>query len=80
MKKLEVILLSLAILMSASGLEAKKKESAEEEAPEPHLSAATLSGLALRNIGPAINSGRVIDFAVTPGKRHRYFAAIASGG
>ena len=40
----------------------------------------TLSGLALRNIGPAINSGRVVDFAVTPGTRHRYFAATASGG
>ncbi|MDA8020924.1 MAG: glycosyl hydrolase [Thermoanaerobaculia bacterium] len=80
MKKLETLLLLLALLMSASSVEAKKEEAGEEEAPEAHLSSGNLSGLALRNIGPAINSGRVIDFAVTPGKRHRYFAATASGG
>jgi photosystem II stability/assembly factor-like uncharacterized protein len=44
------------------------------------MSAKTFKGLELRNIGPAINSGRVSDFAVTPGKRHRYFVAAASGG
>ena len=30
------------------------------------MSATTFSGLELRSIGPAINSGRVIDFAVDP--------------
>ncbi len=52
----------------------------ETEEPETRLNADALSGLSLRGIGPAINSGRIIDFAVTPGKRHRYFAATASGG
>jgi photosystem II stability/assembly factor-like uncharacterized protein len=68
----------LSILFSLSGL-ALAEDTAKDE-PEIRLSADTLSGLALRNIGPAINSGRVIDFAVTPGKRHRYFVATASGG
>jgi photosystem II stability/assembly factor-like uncharacterized protein len=44
------------------------------------LSSKTLEGLEFRPIGPAINSGRISDFAVTPGKRHRYFVAVASGG
>ena len=47
---------------------------------QPRLSADTLKGLALRSLGPAINSGRISDFAVTPGQRHRYFVATASGG
>ena len=30
----------------------------------------TFKGLALRGIGPAINSGRVVDIAVAPGDKH----------
>ncbi len=48
--------------------------------PDTLLNADTLAGLELRGIGPAINSGRVTDFAVTPGQRSRYFVAAASGG
>jgi photosystem II stability/assembly factor-like uncharacterized protein len=67
----------LVLLMTpALGLAAEEKP----EEPETRLNADTLSGLELRGIGPAINSGRVVDFAVTPGKRHRYFVATASGG
>jgi photosystem II stability/assembly factor-like uncharacterized protein len=53
---------------------------AEDETDDAKLSASTLSALKFRNIGPAINSGRVVEFAVTPGKRHRFFVAVASGG
>ena len=83
MKKLSVSLLLLWLAGSGAAWAAKDKKdskSADEEAAETHLDADTLSGLALRGIGPAINSGRISDFAVTPGKRHRYFAAVASGG
>ena len=54
---------------------AKKTSEAEDDRL---LSADTLAGLELRNLGPAINSGRVTDFAVTPGKRHRYFVVVAA--
>ena len=77
MKKLSVSLLLVLLMVPAFGSAAKKKETEE---PKTKLNAETLSGLELRGIGPAINSGRVVDFAVTPGKRHRYFAATASGG
>jgi len=75
-KKLSLALLLVLLMIPALGSAAKKKT----EEPKTKLNAETLSGLELRNIGPAINSGRVVDFAVTPGKRHRYFVATASGG
>ncbi len=77
----------LLALLGSFGLPAIAKQKAEKavknaEAPKPEtsLNADTLAGLSLRGIGPAINSGRVIDFAVTPGKRHRFFVATAGGG
>ena len=50
-----------------------------EEKPDP-MSSGTFSGLTFRSIGPALNSGRIADFAVDPGNRSRYFVAVASGG
>jgi photosystem II stability/assembly factor-like uncharacterized protein len=44
------------------------------------LSAATLSGLKLRALGPAVTSGRVVGFAVHPRDRSHYYVAAASGG
>jgi len=43
-------------------------------------SADTWSGLALRSLGPALTSGRVVDIAVDPTNPHRWFLAVASGG
>ena len=77
MKKLILSPLLVLLMVPALGSAAKKQKTEE---PKTKLNAETLSGLELRNIGPAINSGRVVDFAVTPGKRHRFFAATASGG
>ena len=39
-----------------------------------------MASLKLRNIGPALMSGRVVGFAVNPTDRSQYFAAVASGG
>ena len=75
MKKLSAVV--LAILMFAPIVARAADEAADK--PETKLNADTLAGLALRNIGPSINSGRISDFAVTPGKRHRYFIATSSG-
>ena len=49
------------------------------EAAEP-MSTATFGGLRFRSIGPAVTGGRVVDFAVDPNDRARYFVAVASGG
>jgi photosystem II stability/assembly factor-like uncharacterized protein len=42
--------------------------------------ASQFAGLALRSIGPALTSGRVVAFAVDPTDPTRYFVAAASGG
>jgi len=46
----------------------------------PALTAELLSGLAFRNIGPAIMSGRISDVAIHPLKRHTWYVAVGSGG
>jgi photosystem II stability/assembly factor-like uncharacterized protein len=39
-----------------------------------------LAGIPLRNIGPALTSGRVSDFAFLPGQSERFYVSMASGG
>ena len=38
-----------------------------------------LAGIKLRNIGPAMISGRISDFAVNPDKTHEFYVSTASG-
>jgi photosystem II stability/assembly factor-like uncharacterized protein len=40
----------------------------------------TFDGLRLRSVGPALTSGRIVDFAVHPRLPKIYYAAAASGG
>jgi photosystem II stability/assembly factor-like uncharacterized protein len=54
--------------------------SQESDKPPEPLSSATLSGLKLRSLGPAVTSGRVVGFAVHPHDRSTYYVAAASGG
>jgi len=49
-------------------------------AQQDPLGEADLSGLALRPIGPALTSGRVVDFAMHPGDRGTYYVATGSSG
>jgi photosystem II stability/assembly factor-like uncharacterized protein len=52
----------------------------DEAKPSDSMSASTFSGLKFRLLGPAVASGRVVDFAVDPKDRSHYFLAAASGG
>jgi len=61
----------------------QKGEAKNKPAPATaadRMTPATFNGLQLRPIGPAVTSGRVVDFAVQPGTRTIYFVASASGG
>ena len=86
LKHMWAVALSGLLVGLGSPAEAKpKKEKAAEKAakkeePKDPMSAETMSGLALRSIGPALTSGRVIDFAVHPRQPKVYYAAAASGG
>ena len=53
---------------------------AEEDAPAPGLNAETLKGLELRNIGPALTSGRIADIALDPENRSIWYVGVGSGG
>ncbi|MDX1908124.1 MAG: glycosyl hydrolase [Bacteroidia bacterium] len=78
-----VIGLMLATPALAQKPAAPKKNPTADPAPTPEkelLSGPVLGALKFRSIGPALTSGRVIDFAVNPLKPAEYFVAAASGG
>jgi photosystem II stability/assembly factor-like uncharacterized protein len=50
----------------------------KEEDKSPYKSS-TFNGLKFRSIGPAITSGRVVDFAVNPNDIHEFYVAVACG-
>ena len=79
MKRFWILLMVLALVTTPAMAKKKVADEPEKEDDMP-MSAKTFSGLELRNIGPAINSGRVSDFAVHPEAHHIVYAATASGG
>jgi len=78
MKRLWILLVIFALVATPALAKKKAAEEPEEKEDAP-MSAATFAGLELRNIGPAINSGRVVDFAVQPDAHNIIFVATASG-
>ena len=62
--------LALAALFAASPLYA-------QDSP---FTASNFRGMAMREIGPALTSGRIIDFAVNPADPATWFVATAGGG
>ena len=77
MKKL--ILLLFATFLMISGLDAKNKKDKKQSAPKDSIES-LVGALKWRSIGPALTSGRIIDFAVHPEKSSTYYVATASGG
>jgi photosystem II stability/assembly factor-like uncharacterized protein len=53
---------------------------AEHAGLDSLLKPGTFSGLELRGIGPAMNSGRIIDVAIHPTDRSTWYVAVACGG
>jgi photosystem II stability/assembly factor-like uncharacterized protein len=82
-KTVVAILLCLALtafLAVPGPAQSKRAAKAAKGAPQPRLTSELLSGLAFRNIGPAIMSGRISDVAIHPKKRHTWYVAVGSGG
>jgi photosystem II stability/assembly factor-like uncharacterized protein len=72
---------SAALLVAILFAPLAAQEGKEKENKPPELmSGETFRGIALRNVGPALTSGRVIGFAVHPENRSIYYVASASGG
>ncbi len=78
-KALLLLLIVLnVVLIHTSGYSQKKKGTEKEKTDS--LNAATFKGLSFRSIGPAVTSGRVVDFAVNPNNHKEYYVAAAGGG
>ena len=60
--------------------EADRSKAAEKSEKKSPFSSETFSGIKLREIGPAVFSGRIADIAVVPGKPSAWVVAVASGG
>ncbi len=79
MKRYWILLVVLALVTTPV---MAKKDAADEPEQENDaaMSSGTFSALEFRNIGPAINSGRVSDLAVHPDHHNIIYVATASGG
>ncbi len=73
--------LLLSLLMFADvALAQNPAPTADTVKPKSAFSAATFSGIKLREIGPAVASGRIGDIAVVSHKPATWYVAVASGG
>lgn len=70
-----LMLVFLAYFSFSQGAEKKTPDT-----PKDPLASSTFAGLKFRSLGPALTSGRIIDFAVNPNNRSEYYVAVASGG
>lgn len=78
MKQPILILLALLIgLGQFCSAQKKNKKKSEEKSP---MEALALPGLKWRNVGPALTSGRISDFAFNPNNPFEYYVATSSGG
>src|SRR5258706_7183251 len=59
---------------------AKKADASDAKEKDSKYGEKTFSGLALREIGPALTSGRIIDLAVDPKDGRVWYIATAGGG
>ena len=73
--------LALLLLLAPDALAAKKKEKSKpKEEDDRKVTAGALSGMPLREIGPALTSGRISDIAIVPNDHDTWYVAVASGG
>lgn len=79
MKRITYIILALLLSFSveSDAQRRSKKKKTKEKAP---LESISISGLKWRNVGPALTSGRISDFAFNPNNPFEYYVATSSGG
>lgn len=86
MQRLFILLLcstlfSLPLFSQKKDTATPKKDTTAKKPEKPAwLNSGTYSGLSFRNLGPAVTSGRISDFAVNPRNSAEYYVASSSGG
>ncbi len=78
MKKSLVVV--LGILLSCAQICDAQRKSKKKDTKKSPLEAISVSGLKWRNVGPALTSGRISDFAFNPKNPYEYYLATAAGG
>jgi hypothetical protein len=73
-------LLAIGLIWGVATTGAAADDTTPRDESKSRMTAETFAGLKLRALGPALTSGRVVDFAVDPRNRARYFVAVCSGG
>ncbi|MEL6535566.1 MAG: glycosyl hydrolase [Bacteroidota bacterium] len=74
------IITSLLVICTLT-VQAQRRRNTNPTPPEPSaLEEMSIGGLKFRNVGPAITSGRISDFAVNPTNPKEYYVATSSGG
>ncbi|MEO1252638.1 MAG: glycosyl hydrolase [Pseudomonadota bacterium] len=75
---LRPIIIALLCLTPLSACAQDPTEAGDED--KGPLSSSTFEGLTLRNIGPALMSGRIADIAIEPDDPATWYVAVGSGG
>ncbi len=73
-----ILLFAICTSMLAFASTAQKKSSTSTSTPL--FDASTVGAVSFRMVGPALTSGRVIDFAVHPTNKDKWYVAAACGG
>ncbi|MGZ6989285.1 MAG: hypothetical protein ACXVH0_10020, partial [Thermoanaerobaculia bacterium] len=68
------------VVPTLAGVAAEPDPSKSADKPKALFSSETFSGIKLREIGPAVTSGRIADIAVVPGLPGTWVVGVASGG
>lgn len=79
MKRITLILLTIFLSFSTVADAQRKSKKKKSKDKTPTIST-SISGLKWRNVGPALTSGRIADFAFNPNNPFEYYVATASGG
>ena len=72
--------LCLVFVFSLGQLCDAQKKSKKDKGEKTPLETLSISGLKWRNVGPALTSGRISDFAFNPNNPFEYYVATSSGG
>ncbi|MFO8234405.1 MAG: hypothetical protein R6U04_03220 [Bacteroidales bacterium] len=75
-----VLMLLLAFILSNLSRVSAQNDLQENESNDKLMSAQTFKDLEMRNIGPALMSGRIADIAIHPDNPHLWYVAVGSGG
>lgn len=78
MKRYNLTLLSMIIMLSAINVDAQRRRSSST-AVKP-IDSKLFSNYKFRNLGPAFMSGRIADLAIDPTNENVWYVAVGSGG